>query len=254
MGALRASKQAMTDTLSDLSGKTALVTGASRGIGRACALGLARAGAHVLALARTVGGLEELDDEIRSFGGQASLIPLDLTEGDGVERLAEALAGRFDCIDILFSNAAILGELAPLTDIDPIVWQKTLDINLTVNWRLIRAFDTLLRKSSDGRIVFMTSSVGGEYARAFWGAYGVSKAGLEMLANTYAAETEKTNIQVSILDPGAMRTSMRAQAMPGEDPETLPSPEKLVPLLLHAVTREKGSDIRLSLKDWHARQ
>ncbi len=254
MCSLRGSKHAMTNTIPDLSGKTALVTGASRGIGRACALGLAKAGAHVLALARTVGGLEELDDEIRAFGGQASLIPLDLTEGDGIERLAEALSGRFEKIDILFSNAAILGELAPLTDIDPIVWQKTLDINLTVNWRLIRAFDTLLRKSDDGRIVFMTSSVGGEYARAFWGAYGVSKAGLEMLAKTYAAETQKTNIQVAILDPGAMRTSMRAQAMPGEDPETLPAPDALLPLLYHAITRKRDGEIRLSLKDWPSHQ
>lgn len=244
----------MTNDIPDLSGKTALVTGASRGIGRASALALAKAGAHVLALARTVGGLEELDDEIRAIGGKASLIPLDLTEGDGVERLAEALAGRFESIDILVANAAMLGELAPLTDIDPAVWQKTLDLNLTVNWRIIRAFDPMLRKSPDGRAVFLTSRVGGEIARPFWGAYAVSKAGLEMLAKTYAAETEKTSVQVAILDPGAMRTSMRAQAMPGEDPDTLPSPEELAPLLYHAVTRDRGGDIRLAFRDWQGQK
>lgn len=239
----------MTNDLPELSGKTALVTGASRGIGRAAALALAKAGAHVLALARTTGGLEELDDEIRAHGGQASLIPLDLTEGDGIERLAEALSGRFDKLDILIANAATLGELAPLTDIDPAVWQKTLDLNLTVNWRLIRAFDPMLRKAPDPRLVFLTSRVGGETERPFWGAYAVSKAALEMLARTYASETTKTNIGVSILDPGAMRTSMRAQAMPGEDPSTLPAPEELTPLIYKAVTKKANGVMRLSFRD-----
>ncbi len=239
----------MTDNIPDLSGKIALVTGASRGIGRAAALALAKAGAHILALARTSGGLEELDDEIRAHGGQASLIPLDLTEGDGIERLAEALSSRFEKLDILIANAATLGELAPLTDIDPAVWQKTLDLNLTVNWRLIRAFDPMLRNASSARLVFLTSRVGGEIERPFWGVYAVSKAALEMLARTYASETAKTNIGVSILDPGAMRTSMRAQAMPGEDPSALPAPEELTPLIYKAVTEKTDGVMRLSFRD-----
>ena len=208
----------------DFGGKTALVTGASRGIGRAMALSLAKSGAHVLALARTAGGLEELDDDIKKIGGQASLIPMDLTEGDGVERLAGALSQRFDKLDMLIANAAALGELAPLPDIAPKMWNSTLDLNVTANWRLIRALDPMLRKADNARVVFMTSRVGGELARPYWGAYAVSKAALEMLAKTYAEETRNTGISVAIIDPGAMRTNMRALAMPGEDPETLPAP------------------------------
>lgn len=240
----------MTKDIPDLSGKVALVTGASRGIGRAAAIALAKAGAHVLALARTVGALEELDDEIKAFGGKASLIPLDLVEGDGIERLAGALADRFDKIDILVANAATLGELAPLTDIDPKVWQGTLNLNLTVNWRLIRAFDPLLRNAPDARVLFLTSRVGGEVERAYWGAYAVSKAALEMLARTYAAEMANSSVKVAIIDPGAMRTGMRAQAMPGEDPETLPAPEELSPLLYQAVTGGVEALTRLSFRDW----
>ena len=239
----------MTNTLPDLSGKTALVTGASRGIGRAAALALAKAGAHVLALARTTGGLEELDDEIRELGGKASLIPMDLTEGDGIERLAEALSERFDKIDIIIANAAILGELAALTDIEPKVWQKILDLNVTANWRLIRAFDGLLRKSDDAHMVFLTSRVGGQEARAYWGGYAVSKAAMEMLAETYGEETKTANINVAIIDPGAMRTSMRAQAMPGEDPQSLPDPAELTPLIYKAVTEKTDGVLRLSFRD-----
>lgn len=234
----------------DLSGKTALVTGASRGIGRALALALAKAGAHVLALARTSGGLEELDDEIRAAGGAASLIPVDLTEGDSVEQLAAALMQRFDKLDILVANAAILGELAPLTDIDPKIWQATLDLNVTVNWRLIRALDPLLQQSNDARAVFLTSRVGGELARAYWGAYGVSKAAMEMLAATYAEENRNTNLSVAVIDPGPMRTDMRALAMPGEKPETLPEPSALAPLLYHAVTAKSDDLIRLVFREW----
>jgi len=239
----------MTNDMPDLSGKTALVTGASRGIGRATALALAKAGAHVLALARTTGGLEELDDEIRSVGGKASLIPMDLTEGNGIERLAEALGERFDKIDIIIANAAMLGELAALTDIEPKVWQKILDLNVTANWRLIRAFDPLLRKSDDAHMVFLTSRVGGQEARAYWGGYAVSKAAMEMLADTYGEETKTTNINVAIIDPGAMRTSMRAQAMPGEDPQSLPDPADLTPLIYKAVTEKTDGVLRLSFRD-----
>ena len=237
----------------DLSGKTALITGASRGIGRAMALALAKAGAHILAVARTTGGLEELDDEIREIGGAASLIPMDLTEGDGIEQMAGALAGRFEKIDILVLNAALLGELAPIPDIDPKVWQKALDLNVTANWRLLRALDPMLKNADRARVVFLTSRVGGEYARAFWGAYGVSKAAMEMLAATYAEETKNTKLRVAIVDPGPMRTAMRAQAMPGEDPETLPTPDALAPLLYHAVSPEyHGVAERLVFRDWQA--
>ncbi len=224
----------------DLSGKTALVTGASRGIGRAVALGLAKAGAHVLAVARTTGGLEELDDEIRAAGGVCSLINFDLVEGDGIERLPEALGGRFEKIDILFANAAALGELGPLVDVDPKIWNHVFALNLTANWRLLRALDPLLRKSDDARVLFMTSRVGGEHARAHWGPYGVSKAALEHLAETYAMENEQTSISVGVIDPGAMRTGMRASAMPGEDPETLPAPDALLPTVFDALSAPAG--------------
>ena len=236
--------------LPDLSGKTALVTGASRGIGRDLSIALVRAGAHVLALARTSGGLEELDDEIRAVGGTASLIPMDLMEGDSVEQLAAALMQRFDKLDILVANAAVLGELAPLTDIDPKIWQATLDLNVTVNWRLIRALDPLLQQSDDARAVFLTSRVGGELARAYWGAYGVSKAAMEMLAATYAEENRNTNLSVAVIDPGPMRTDMRALAMPGEKPETLPEPSALAPLLYHAVTAKSDELMRLVFREW----
>jgi NAD(P)-dependent dehydrogenase (short-subunit alcohol dehydrogenase family) len=243
----------MSNDTPDLTGKTALVTGASRGIGRAMALALAKAGAHVLALARTSGGLEELDDEIRAVGGSASLIPMDLVDGDGIEQLAGALAGRIDKLDILLANAASLGELAPLTDIDPRVWRHTLDLNLTVNWRLLRALNPLLRKSDDARVIFLTSSVGGKVARAYWGAYAVSKAAMEMLGATYAEETRTTNIRVAIIDPGAMRTKMRAQAMPGEDPQELPPPSDLAPLLFHALAEKSDGLARYEFRAWQTK-
>ncbi len=234
----------------DLSGKTALVTGASRGVGKAIALALAKAGAHVLALARTSGALEELDDEIRALGGKASLIPMDLAEGDGIERLAEALSHRFEQLDILVANAAVLGELVPLPDIDPKVWQGVLDINVTANWRLLRALDPLIRKAPDARLVFISSGVGGARARAYWGAYAVSKAAMEMLAETYAEETRNAGVSVAIINPGAMRTFMRAQAMPGEDPETLPEPSELTPLIYEVLTDKSDGVSRYSFREW----
>ena len=234
----------------DLSGKTALVTGASRGIGRAVAVGLAKAGAHVLALARTTGGLEELDDEIKAAGGSCSLINADLIDGDIIERLPEALGGRFNCVDILFANAAALGELGPLADVDPKIWNHVLALNLTANWRLIRALDPMLRNSADARVLFLSSGVGGERARANWGPYGVSKAALEHLAETYALENEHSSISVGVINPGAMRTSMRASAMPGEDPSTLPSPEELVPMVYKALSEPAGPFKRWVFREW----
>ncbi|MAW79490.1 MAG: oxidoreductase [Parvularcula sp.] len=238
-------------TQPDLSGKTALVTGASRGIGRSIALGLAKSGAHVLALARTAGALEELDDEIKAAGGKASLIPMDLVEGDGIERLAGALTERFPALDILVLNAGSLGELAPLPDIDPKVWKHTLDLNVTANWRLIRALDPLLRKSADARVIGLSSRVGGEAAKAFWGTYAVTKAAFDIVLKTYAEEMEKTPVQVSIISPGPMRTDMRKLAMPGEDPATLPHPDKLLPLVYHLLTREEREPLRISFKEWN---
>ena len=234
----------------DLSGKTALVTGASRGIGRSIALALAKSGAHVLALARTAGALEELDDDIRAAGGKASLVPMDLVEGDGIERLAGALAERFAALDILVLNAGSLGELAPIPDIDPKVWNHTLALNVTANWRLLRALDPMLRKSADARVIGLSSRVGGEAAKAFWGAYGVTKAAFDMLLKTYAEETAKTSIRTSLVSPGPMRTDMRKVAMPGEDPMTLPHPDELVPLVYHLLTRDEREPLRISFREW----
>ncbi len=236
----------------DLSGKIALITGASRGIGRAVALGLAKAGAHIIALARTTGGLEELDDEIRSAGGTCSLINADIVDGDIIEKLPEALGGRFDQLDILFANAAALGELGPLVDVDPKIWNHVLTLNLTANWRLIRALDPLLKKSSDARCFFVTSRVGGEVSRPYWGPYAISKAALESLAETYALENENTPISVAMVDPGAMRTAMRASAMPGEDPNTLPPPEDIVPMIYDALASPPVPFKRWVFRDWSA--
>lgn len=243
----------MTD-VPDLSGKIALVTGASRGIGRATALGLAKAGAHVLALARTVGGLEELDDEIRAVGGKASLIPLDLQDAAAIAELGKTLGARFGRLDIFVANAGTLGELAPLADTAEKVFLETIETNLTANFRLIRALDPLLRASGGARVAFLTSSVGGLAPRAYWGAYGVSKAGLEMLAKTYALEAKGAGVRVSILDPGPMRTRMRAAAMPGEDPKTLPEPSTILPLLFRVVVPSyDGLAERFSARDFSLR-
>jgi NAD(P)-dependent dehydrogenase (short-subunit alcohol dehydrogenase family) len=221
-----------------LAGRIALVTGASRGIGQATALALARAGAHVVAVARTVGGLEELDDAIRAAGGTATLVPLDLKDTPGIARLAAALNERYRRLDVLVGNAGILGPLSPLGHVEPKAWDEVLAINVTANWHLIRALDPLLRAASAGRAVFLTSGITA-HPRAYWGPYAVSKAALEALARTYAAETATTNLRVNLFNPGATRTRMRANAMPGEDPMTLetaePVAEKIVALCLPEV-------------------
>ena len=232
-------------------GRTALITGASRGIGYEMALALAAQGAHILGLARTVGGLEELDDKIKSAGGTCSLIPVDITDAEAIEKLGPALAARFPSIDIVLANAGDLGELAPVSDINPKIWQRVIDTNLTANWRLIRILDPFLRQADAGRVLFVSSRIGGEIARPFWGAYGVSKAGLEMLAQTYAEEMQSSNIRVAIIDPGAMQTAMRARAMPGEDPDTLPHPRELAELVLYAASTEyNGIAERLKFREW----
>lgn len=214
-----------------LTSRIALVTGASRGIGHATALVLARAGAHVVAVARTVGGLEELDDAIRAVGGTATLVPLDLKDYDGLDRLAATLHERYRRLDVLIGNAGVLGPVSPLVHVEPKAWDDVMAVNVTANWRLIRAFDPLLRASDAGRAVFVSSGAA-HIARAYWGPYAISKSALETLARTYAAETATTTVRVNLLYPGPIRTRMRAQAMPGEDPMTLDTPEPVAEELL----------------------
>ena len=226
----------MTAPLAD---RTALVTGASRGIGRAIALALAKAGAHVIAVARTVGGLEELDDEIKTAGGSATLVPLDLKDYEGIARLGAALFERYKKLDVLVGNAGILGPLSPLSHVEPKAWDDELAVNVTANWHLLRSMEPLLLQSEAGRAVFLSSGVSWA-ARAYWGPYAVSKAALNTMVQTWAAETVKTNFRVNLFTPGPIRTRMRAQAMPGEDPMSLDTPEqvagKIVDLCLPSCT------------------
>lgn len=220
-----------------LDGRIAVVTGASRGIGYHAALGFAAAGAHVVAIARTVGGLEEVDDAIKAEGGSATLVPLDLKDSEGIDRLGAALYERWGRLDVLFANAGILGQLSPLGHVPPKVWDDVMAINVTANWRLIRSFDPLLRRSDAGRALFMSSGAV-QNLRPFWGPYSVSKAALEALARTYAHEVQATPIRVVVINPGRTRTAMRAQAMPGEDPMTLPHPSEIVPALVEMASPE----------------
>lgn len=213
----------MTERLKD---RIALITGASRGIGRAVALAFAREGAHVLLLARARTALEELDDAIEESGGKATLIPLNLTDGKRVDALGPTLYERFGRLDVFVGNAAILGRLSPLTHIPSEHWERVIATNLTANWRLIRTLDPLLRRSDVGRVIFVTSSVA-HTAKAYWAPYSVSKAALETLAKTYANETSHSAIKVNIIDPGATATRMRAEAYPGEDQATLRTPEQV---------------------------
>jgi len=217
-----------------LQNRIALVTGASRGIGRALALALAREGAHVVALARTQGALEELDDEIRRIGGEATLVPCDLRDFDALDRLGAALHERWHRLDILIANAGILGPITPITHVKPKSFQDILDVNVTANWRLVRSLDMLLRASDAGRAIFLSSGVAHRAdVKPFWGPYAVSKSALEMLARTYAAETKTvSNLKVMLVNPGPLRTAMRAQAMPGEDKMSLRPPEDIAPKVM----------------------
>lgn len=216
----------MTDRDGRLAGAIALVTGASRGIGAAVAERFAAEGAQVILVARTVGGLEEVDDAIRAQGGTATLVPLDLCDGAAIDALGAAVAERFGRLDILVGNAAVLGVLSPAGHIDPEVWDRVIAVNLTANWRLIRIFDPLLRRSEAGRAIFVTCGVASGVF-PYWGAYAASKAGLEMLARTYAGEVTKTAVRVNLLDPGVVRTRLRATAFPGEDPASLAPPQSV---------------------------
>ncbi len=202
----------------------ALVTGASRGLGYATAVHLAKAGAHVIATARTQGGLEALDDDIRKVGGTATLVPMDIKDFDAIDRLGGAIFERWKKLDILIGNAGTLGKLTPLAHLDQKVWDDALAINVSANYRLIRSMDTLLRAAPHGRAVFVTSGLA-QKCLPYWGSYAITKAALEAMVRTYASEVVTTPVRVNCFSPGATRTTMRARAMPGEDPMTLPSPE-----------------------------
>ena len=216
-------------------GRIALVTGASRGIGRAAAIALGREGAHVICVARTAGGLEEADDAIQKAGGTATLVPLNLKDFAALDRLGASIFERWKKLDAFLGNAGILGVLTPLAHLEPKVFQELLDINVTANWRLIRSLDPLLRLSDAGRALFVSSGAARRHT-PFWGGYAMTKAALESLAFTYAEECSGTNVKVNVLDPGPMRTLMRARAMPGEDPSTLPRPEEMTALILELLS------------------
>jgi NAD(P)-dependent dehydrogenase (short-subunit alcohol dehydrogenase family) len=226
MQALNRSTMHETELTDTLSGRLALVTGASRGIGRATALALAKKGAHVIAVARTVGALEELDDEITQAGGAATLVPLDLKDHAGIARLGGALFDRYKKLDILVGNAGILGPLSPLSHVEPKAWDEVMAVNVTANWHLIRSMEPLLTKSDAGRAVFISSGISWTL-RAYWGPYAISKAALNAMVQTWAKETISTNVRVNLVTPGPIRTRMRAQALPGEDPESLETPDKV---------------------------
>jgi NAD(P)-dependent dehydrogenase (short-subunit alcohol dehydrogenase family) len=229
------------------SDRLAVVTGASRGIGAATAEALAEAGAHVILVARTASALEEVEERIHDSGGSATIAPLDLTEGESIGKLAAAVAERWQKLDVLVLNAAMLGSLTPVQDIDPKEYARLLSLNLLANQALIAAFDPLLRRAERADIVAMTSSVGGE-PRAFWGAYGSSKAALETLVGAYADETAHTKrIRVHVIDPGATRTRMRALAFPGEEPEKVKSPQLVAHAILERLTAEAptGEKVRV---------
>lgn len=230
-----------------LKDRIALITGASRGIGRAVAERFAREGAHVLLIARTREALEQVDDAIKAQGGTATLVPLNLMHGPKIDALGPALYERFGRLDILVGNAGILGRLSPLPHIPSQHWEQVMRVNVTANWRLIRTLDPLLRRSDAGRVIFVTSGVA-QSARAYWAPYSVSKAALDCLAKTYANETSDSAIKVNVIDPGATATRMRAEAYPGEDQSKLRTPEQVaeafVPLAMPDFT-ETGQIVEL---------
>ena len=230
--------------------RIALVTGASRGIGRAAAVALAAAGCHVILCARTGGALEEADDEIRAAGGSASILKLNLTHGDKLDALGPTLYERWPRLDVLVAAGGVLGRLGPLSHLPNEEWDQTLAINLTANWRLIRTLDPLLRRSEAGRAVFLTSRAVRK-PRAYWGPYAISKAGLELLVATYAAELDGTAVKANLLDPGATRTKMRAKAYPGEDESALKPPESLGAMIVEMTSPDYQPNGQLVIaEDW----
>lgn len=227
-----------------LAGRIALVTGASRGIGRAVVLALADAGAHVIIVARTTGALEEVDDAVRARGGSATLVNLDMRKPDRVDALGPGVFERWGKLDILVANAGVLGPLSPLAHVTNDAWADTMEINLNANWRLIRTLDPLLRRSDAGRAIFVSSGAA-TAKNPFWGPYAVSKAALEALVKTYAHEVEETPVRVNLINPGPIRTAMRAKAFPGEDPMTLATPEDIAPLFVELASPSQTANGQL---------
>jgi NAD(P)-dependent dehydrogenase (short-subunit alcohol dehydrogenase family) len=226
-----------------LDGRVALVTGASRGLGASAAVALAKEGAHIIATARTEGGLAELDDQIKAVGGSATLVPIDIRDFDAIDRLGAAIFERWKKLDILIGNAGVLGKLTPMPHVDQKMWDEVMGVNVTANYRLIRSVDVLLRQSDAGRAVFVTSGLANK-CWAYWGPYSISKAALEAMVKTYAAEVATTGLKVNCFSPGATRTGMRAKAMPGEDPMSLPHPDdvaaQIVPMCEPAFSDNGG--------------
>jgi NAD(P)-dependent dehydrogenase (short-subunit alcohol dehydrogenase family) len=221
-----------------LQGRVALVTGASRGIGAAVARRFAAEGAQVVALARTQGALEEIDDQIRKDGGQATLVPLDLRDGDAIDQMGAALYHRFGRLDILVGNAAVLGGLSPVGHFSLGDWAEVMAVNVTANWRLIRSFDAVMRQSDAGRAIFVTSGVT-QAIYPYWGAYAASKAALESVAQTWAAEVANTSrLKVNLVNPGIVRTRLRAEAFPGEDPLAHPAPDAITDVFVDLASPE----------------
>ena len=244
----------MSTTDKPLDGLIALVTGATRGIGRACALGLAEAGAHVIAAGRTQGALEELDDEIFArTGHHATLVPLDITKGDDIDQLGGHIHQRWGRLDILLHAAAQLGDMTPASNLEPKVWEKVVEANLTAPFRLIRSLEPLFRQSQAARPIFVTSGIA-KRPRAFWSLYAATKAGMDALVASWADELENTPIRPVLLSPGPMRTKMRAQAFPGEDPMTLPDPAEIAPLVVELARPDLSPAAYVDFKEWKAAQ
>ncbi|MGB7431020.1 MAG: SDR family NAD(P)-dependent oxidoreductase [Ahrensia sp.] len=237
----------------DLSGRIALVTGASRGIGYQLALQLAQCGAHVIAVARTQGGLEELDDAIKADGkGEASLVPLDVKDMEGIDRLGGVIAERWGKLDIMIANAGVLGTISPISHIKAKNFEDLIDVNIRSVWRLVRSTDPLLRQSDAGRALIMSSGAA-HSSKAFWGGYAMTKAAVEAMARSWANETLASSVTVNSVNPGATRTHMRAQAMPGENADTLPSAAdvaaKIIPICAPSVT-ETGKIWDVRAEKW----
>ncbi|MBJ26251.1 MAG: oxidoreductase [Rhodospirillaceae bacterium] len=234
-----------------LDGRIALITGASRGIGAAVAKRFAKEGAHLVLTARSTNALEELDDYIRSRGGKRpTLVPFDLNDGDQIDLLGSALHERFKKLDVLVSNAGILGGLRPLGHYSPKMWDETINVNLTSNWRLIRSLDPLLRASNSGRALFVTSGITKANGRPYWGPYAASKSALETLIRTWASELERTKVKVNLIDPGPVATKMRAEAFPGEDQKKINQPDDIVNTFVELSTTENdihGQRVEISV-------
>ncbi|MFT6659958.1 SDR family NAD(P)-dependent oxidoreductase [Maritalea sp.] len=219
----------------DLADRVILITGASRGIGYFTAIEAAKRGAHVIAIARTIGGLEELDDEIQSVGGSATLVPLDIADGDKIDQMGGSIFERWGKLDGLIANAGLLGIISPVPHIAPKEVKNVFDVNVIANFRLLRSLDPLLRASDAGRAVFVSSSAA-ETGKPFWGLYGATKAAVNAMTKSYAGEMESSTVNANVFYPGAVRTGMRAKAVPGEDASTLPHPREIAPKLVDMVT------------------